>query len=73
MDRATLIRLSKDPRSKYYVEPEHFEQVYLPHVTKGYKLRDGILFSNAVQNLSIVKNIKIRLDDIFLGIRKVQK
>jgi hypothetical protein len=64
MNRPEVINMSKDPKSKYYVESEEFEQVYFPHVTKGYKRRDGILFSNAVCNLSIVKNIQVRHDDV---------
>ncbi len=67
VDRAELFKLSHDPTSKYYIEPEHFDKVYFPHVKNGFKVRDGVILSNMFRNMSIIKNIPVRPDDTFLG------
>lgn len=48
-----------------YVELEEFERLELKSVKNGFKLRDGVPFIDIVRNLSLVKNMEIREDDIF--------
>ena len=55
-----------DPNSPYYVEKEEFEHVAVPGMKHGCKRRDGIRLPNFVVNLSLVKNMQLRHDDVFV-------
>lgn len=69
MDQELLNKLESN--RDFYVEEEHFEIVPVVGYVKGFKRRDGILFSGLVNNLSVSKEINVRDDDTFvIGIPK---
>jgi hypothetical protein len=68
-DLASLIKAGQDPTSKYYIEPEHFDRVSFPHLKNGFIRRDGVNLPSMFKNLTIIKNIAVRPDDVFIGIR----
>lgn len=60
--------------SEFYVTPEEFETVQLKGFNGTVKIRDGVYLENVFINLSILKNLKLRNDDVFLcGIQKSGK
>jgi hypothetical protein len=46
IDKVELMKKNHDPTTQYYIEPEHFNKVSFPHVTNGYKLRNGVFLPN---------------------------
>lgn len=60
-----LLEQDADKNSEYYVELEEFERVNPKAVKNGYKRRDGVNLPELVRNLSLVKNMEIRPDDVF--------
>lgn len=61
----TMIEQDEDKDGEYYVENEKFERIELETVKNGYKLRDGVPFVDIIRNLSLVKSMELREDDIF--------
>jgi hypothetical protein len=57
---------SSQELSKYYVEEEEFEWEPVEGTKNGLKKRDGIYFPMFIKNLSLIKDIEIRPDDIFV-------
>lgn len=59
------IGLISDEKSEYYVREEDFEHAELSTVKNGYKKRDGVHLPSGIRNLSLVKNMEVREDDVF--------
>jgi hypothetical protein len=57
---------SSDKLSKYYVEEENLEWDPVVGTKNGLKKRDGIYFPMYIKNLSLIKRIQVRPDDIFV-------
>lgn len=59
------IKQDSDSDSDYYVKMEKFDRIELKTVKNGYKIRDGVPLMELVRNLSLVKTMEIRDDDVF--------
>jgi hypothetical protein len=57
---------SKERTGKYIIEEEFFEKVAVPGFTHGFKRIHGVNIYNGFRNASLVKNLKIKSDDIFM-------
>jgi hypothetical protein len=57
---------AKKRTGKYVIEEEVFEKVAVPGFTNGFKRMYGINLYNGFRNASLCKNLKIKIDDIFM-------
>lgn len=61
----SIIQKETDKNGEYFVEYEDFDRLNLKTVKDGFKLRDGVPLSDLIRNMSHVKKMELRNDDVF--------
>ena len=58
---------SMNPASKYFVEVKNYPKIDLPFYEKpGILIDNKYIIPNSVRNLDLVKNIRLREDDVII-------
>ena len=62
----TIINKMNDETSEFYVKPDEFETEELKGFKPPIKKSQGVYLDNPIINLSNLKNMTVRNDDVFL-------